>query len=109
MSVIELKSLVDRLNFTCRAALESAAYNCLDRTQYEITIEHFLLRLLDQNDGDIALLLKELDISKDQVASYFEHQVELMKIGNSGRPQFSPLLNEFFSNAWLISSVDFHE
>lgn len=109
MSVIELKSLVGRLNSTCRAALESAAYNCLDRTQYEITIEHFLLRLLDQTDGDIALLLKELEISRDQVAAYFERQVELMKIGNSGRPQFSPLLNEFFSNAWLIASLDFHE
>ena len=109
MPVIEFKPLVDRLNSNCRAALEAAAYNCLERTQYEITIEHFLLRLLDQEGGDIALLLKELDIDRGIVIKFFEQQVELMKIGNSGRPQFSPLLNEFFSNAWLISSLEFQE
>lgn len=109
MPAIEFKPLVDRLNSSCRAALEAAAYNCLDRTQYEITIEHFLLRLLDQENGDIALLLKELDIDRVVVAKFFERQVEFMKIGNSGRPQFSPLLNEFFSNAWLISSIELQE
>lgn len=96
MSAIDFKSLVDRLNSVCRAALEAAAYNCLDRGQYEITIEHFLLRLLDQSGGDISLLLKELEIEPEIVQKYFERQVELMKTGNNGRPQFSPLLHDFF-------------
>ncbi len=108
MSAIDFKSLVDRLNSVCRAALEAAAYNCLDRGQYEITIEHFLLRLLDQSGGDISLLLKELEIEPEIVQKYFERQVELMKTGNNGRPQFSPLLHDFFSNAWLISSLELH-
>ncbi len=109
MAAIDFKSLVKRLNPTCRAALEAAAYTCLDRTQYEITIEHFLLRLLDQPNCDILLLLTELGIDREEIAKYFESQIEAMKIGNSGRPQFSPLLADFFSNAWLISSLDLHD
>jgi len=108
MAAIEFKSLVKRLNPTCRAALEAAAYNCLDRTQYEITIEHFLLRLLDQPKCDMLLVLEDFGIDRDELAKYFERRLEHLKIGNSGRPQFSPLLSDFFSDAWLISSLDLH-
>lgn len=108
MAAIDLKSLVKRLNPTSRAALEAAAYSCLDRTQYEITIEHLLLSLLDQPQCDILLLLPEFGIDRDELSRYFERQIEGMKTGNSGRPQFSPLLAEFLSNAWLISSLELH-
>lgn len=109
MATIDFKSLVKRLNPTSRAALEAAAYSCLDRTHYEITIEHFLLRLLDQPKCDLLLVLEEFGIDRDGLAKYLERQLEMMKIGNSGRPQFSPLLGDFFSNAWLISSLDLHD
>lgn len=108
MAAIDFKSLVKRLNPTCRAAFEAAAYTCLDRTQYEITIEHFLLRLLDQPKCDLLLVLDELGVDREALAKYLERQLETMKVGNSGRPQFSPLLGDFFSNAWLISSIDLH-
>ena len=109
MAAIDLKSLVKRLNPTSRAALEAAAYNCLDRAQYEITIEHFLLKLLDQPQCDILLILPEFGIDRDELSKYFERQIEGLKTGNSGRPQFSPLLAEFLSNAWLISSLELHD
>ena len=49
MQIVEFKSLVDRLNPTCRDALENAAGICLNRTHYEITIEHMLVRLIEDS------------------------------------------------------------
>ena len=59
MQVVDLKSLVERLNSTCRNSLEAAAVNCLNRTHYEITPEHFMLRLMDEQYGDMRLILKQ--------------------------------------------------
>ena len=49
---VNLKSLIGKLNHPARTALESAAGLCLSRTHYNIEIEHYLAKLLDQADGD---------------------------------------------------------
>ena len=50
---VNLKSLVGRLNDTCRNALEGAAGLCLSRTNYDVEIEHILAKLLEQDDTDL--------------------------------------------------------
>ena len=45
---VNLKSLVGRLNDTCRGALEGAAGLCLSRTNYDVEIEHILAKILEQ-------------------------------------------------------------
>ena len=42
---VNLKSLIGKLNDTCRSALEGAAGLCLSRTHYDVEIEHLLLKL----------------------------------------------------------------
>ena len=54
MATIDLKSLVGRLNEPCRRALEAAAGLTLSRTHYNVEIEHWLIKLLDSSDGDLA-------------------------------------------------------
>ncbi len=51
---VNLKSLIGKLNRTTRGALEGAAALCLSRTHYNIEVEHFLTKLLDQNASDAA-------------------------------------------------------
>lgn len=109
MQIVEFKSLVDKLNPTCRDALENAAGICLSRTHYEITIEHMLVRLLEDPRADIQLILKQAGIDPGRVQRALEQSIEGFKGGNSGRPQFSPLLPELFSDAWLIASLDLYE
>ncbi|MGE4124773.1 MAG: type VI secretion system ATPase TssH [Pusillimonas sp.] len=109
MQIVEFKSLVERLNPTCRDALENAAGICLNRTHYEITIEHMLVRLLEDPRSDIQLILKQADIDPGRVQRALEQSLESFKSGNSGRPQFSPLLPDLFADAWLIASVDLYE
>ena len=109
MQIVDLKPLVARLNPSCRLALENAAGTCLSHTHYEITIEHMLLRLLDDPQGDMQLIFKQAEIDSGRVQRALEQSVESFKSGNSGKPQFSPLLPELFSDAWLISSIDLYE
>lgn len=109
MQIVDFKPLVDRLNPTCRDALENAAGLCLNRTHYEITIEHMLVRLVEDPRSDVQLILKQAGIDPGRVLRALEQTLESFKSGNSGRPQFSPQLPDLFSDAWLIASVDLYE
>lgn len=109
MQIVEFKALVDRLNPTCRDALENAAGICLNRTHYEITIEHMLVRLIEDPRSDIQLVLKQAGIDPGRALRALEQSLESFKSGNSGRPQFSALLPDLFADAWLIASVDLYE
>ena len=42
---VSLKSLIGKLNDTCRGAMEAAAGLCLTRTHYDVDIEHLFLKL----------------------------------------------------------------
>ncbi|MFT0531287.1 type VI secretion system ATPase TssH [Castellaniella hirudinis] len=109
MQIVEFRSLVERLNPACRDALENAAGLCLNRTHYEITLEHLLVRLLDDPNGDIRLILRQADIDPGRLQRALEQALESFKTGNGARPQFSPLLPDLFSDAWMVASVDLFE
>ena len=109
MQIVEFKALVDRLNPTCREALENAAGLCLNRSHYEITIEHMLVRLIDDPQSDVQLLLRQAEIDPGRVKRALDQSFESFKSGNTGRPQFSPLLPDLFADAWMIASVDLYE
>jgi type VI secretion system protein VasG len=57
-----LKSIIGKLNDTTRKAMEAAAGLCVARTHYDIEIEHFLLKILDGTDNDIAAILKHYGV-----------------------------------------------
>ena len=63
---VNLKSVIARMNETTRGALEAAAGLCLSRTHYDIEIEHFLTKLLDQQDSDFAHILKHFGADKSR-------------------------------------------
>jgi type VI secretion system protein VasG len=81
MQVVDLKSLVERLNSSCRSTLEAAAVNCLNRTHYEITTEHFMLRLMDEQFGDMRLIFKQANLDSNEFIRLLESEIEGMKIG----------------------------
>ena len=62
MITIDPKSLIDRLTPRARDALEHGAGLCLGRTHYSVEIEHWLLKLLEQEQGDLSQLVRQLDL-----------------------------------------------
>lgn len=54
-------ALLRRLNPYCARALDAAASLCQTRAHAEITIEHWLLKLLEQGEGDITVIARRYE------------------------------------------------
>jgi type VI secretion system protein VasG len=104
---VNLKSLVGRLNDTCRNALEGAAGLCLSRTNYDVEIEHILAKLLEQDDTDLHKICHHYEVNVDRLSKDVETALNRLKSGNSRTPGLSDRLPQWFQNAWLLASVDF--
>jgi len=109
MVSVDIKALLNRLNQYCTRCLEAAAGLCVSRTHYEVTIEHFLTKLLEEPQSDLPLILRQFDIDAGKVKKAVDQTIEDFRTGNAAKPVFSPLLMELFQEAWLASSVDLGE
>jgi type VI secretion system protein VasG len=109
MLLVELKPLVGRLNAFTKQALEDGVGLCVSRSHYEITVEHLLVKLFDNVQADVALLLRQNGVDAALVKRDIDRAMEDMRTGNAGKPAFSPLLLELMQDAWLISSVNLGE
>ncbi len=109
MLLVELKPLVGRLNPCTKQALEDGVGLCVSRSHYEITVEHLLVKLFDNAQADISLLLRQYGVDAALVKRDIDRALEDMRTGNAGKPAFSPLLLELLQDSWLISSVNLSE
>jgi type VI secretion system protein VasG len=106
MLTVDIRSLLGRLNPFCTRCLESAAGLCVSRSHYEVTLEHFLAKVIDDPQADLSLILHHFGIDPGKFAGNVDRTLEEFKRGNAAKPVFSPLLLEWFQDAWLITSVD---
>ncbi len=104
---INLKSLIGKLNEYTRKTLESSAGLCLTRTNYDIEVEHYVLKLLDQPDGDFAQIVNRFGIDKSRLIGELNRSLDKLKKGNARNPTLSPSLVKMLTEAWTIGSIDF--
>ncbi|MCE5248699.1 type VI secretion system ATPase TssH [bacterium] len=109
MVTVDMKNLLLRLNAYCTNALQSAAGLCVSRTHYEVTVEHFFLKLLEDNRSDLPLIFQQFDLDIGRVIKALEDALEDNKTGNTGKPVFSPLMLDLFQESWLVTSIDLSE
>ena len=107
MITIDLKSLVGKLNDSCRTALEGAAGICMARTHYNIEIEHWLLKLLELPDSDITALLEKFEINPGKLVEDINKELDKVKSGNTRAPALSPTVVDLAKNAWMLASVEY--
>ena len=102
-----LKSLIGKLNDTCRKALESAAGLCLSQTHYEVDLEHFLIKLLEMPQTDFQQILRYFEINQDRLTADLTRAMEGFKTGNARTPALSPRIPRMAKEAWLLASIDY--
>ena len=102
-----LKSLIGKLNDHARRGLEGAAGLCLSRTHFNVEIEHYLLKLLEQTDGDLSRVLDRFGVANSRFTSELSASLDRLKSGNARTPAFSPALVRMLTEAWTIASIDF--
>ncbi len=104
---VNLKSLVGRLNDTCRNALEGAAGLCLSRTNYDVEVEHILAKLLEQDDTDLHKICHHFEVNVDRLSRDVSQALDRLKSGNSRTPGLSDRIPRWIQDAWLLASVDY--
>jgi type VI secretion system protein VasG len=106
MAKVDLKSLLRKLNGFCTSSLEGAAGLCISRTHYEVTVEHLLYKMLENPAADIQAILRHFEIEPSRFVSSLNRAIEKLKTGNTGKPVFSPMLPGWFSDGWMVTSVE---
>jgi type VI secretion system protein VasG len=103
---INLKTLIGKLDDTCRAAATRAAGLCVSLGQYEVDIEHLFLALLEQPACDVAVIARRSGVSLERLETDLHAEVAGFRSGNTRTPVFSERLPKLFEHAWLIASLD---
>ncbi len=103
---INLKTLIGKLDDTCRAAATRAAGLCVSLGQYEVDIEHLFLALLEQPACDLAVIARRCGVSIERLEADLHAEVAGFRSGNTRTPVFSERLPKLFEHAWLIASLD---
>jgi type VI secretion system protein VasG len=98
--------LLRRLNPYCAQALSAAASLCQSRGHGHISIEHWLLKLLGQGEGDLLYIVRRYEWDIDALWHGLLNHLDALPRTVQSRPQLSEKLEQLIKGAWLRASVD---
>ncbi|NBC33563.1 MAG: type VI secretion system ATPase TssH [Alphaproteobacteria bacterium] len=107
MAAEDLKSLVGKLNDICRRSLEAAAGLTQSRSHYNVEIEHWLLKLIDNPNTDIPVIFHHYGVDQARVVSDLTRVLDKLKTGNSRAPGLSQNLIQLAREAWGLASLQY--
>ncbi|MEG7586610.1 type VI secretion system ATPase TssH, partial [Citrobacter braakii] len=81
--------LLRRLNPYCARAMEGAASLCQTRAHAEILPEHWLLKLLEQGEGDLTVLARRYEWDMDALWQDLLAWLDNLSRSVRSRPQLS--------------------
>lgn len=101
--------LLRRLNPYCAKALEAAAGLCQTRAHTEITLEHWLLKLLEQGSGDITVIARHYQLDMDSIWQGLLSYLDALPHTINEKPSLSSSLIAILQSAWLQASLEDNE
>ncbi|MNB76352.1 Chaperone protein ClpB [compost metagenome] len=101
--------LLRRLNPYCAQALSAAASLCLSRAHGRISIEHWLLKLLEQGEGDLTLIARRHEWDMDGLWRGLLDHLDTLPRSVQGKPQLCGKLQKLIESAWLRASLEGHD
>jgi type VI secretion system protein VasG len=104
---VNVEALIEKLNETMRNASEAAAGLCHTRTHYDVEIEHYLVKLLQERDSDFTPIMRAFSIDESRLAKELNESLDRLKTGNARGPSLSPSFVRMLTEAWTIGSLDF--
>lgn len=97
--------LLRRLNPFCARAMEGAASLCQTRAQAEILPEHWLLKLLENGEGDLTVLARRYEWDMDSLWQALLDWLDALPRSVRSRPQLSDAVQTLMQDAWLRASL----
>ena len=104
---VDLAALIGCLNNYCKHALEEASSLCISQHETEVTVGHFLFKLLENPFSDIRIILKNADLNCEILQTCIAEGFDIRSEQSADYPSFSPLLVELLQEAWLVGSLEF--
>ena len=103
---VDLRSLVDKMSQVTRDALEGAAGICMARAQYNVEVEHWLVKLMEGIDNDMVALLEKHEVNLSKLSKELTDSIEKFKSGSSRPASLSPAIIDAAKNAWMLASIE---
>src|SRR5450432_2375564 len=91
--------LVSKLNAACRVALENAAGLAQARTNYNVEIEHWLIKLVESGDTDLVRMLRHYGADSGRLTRELNRSLEGLKTGSARIPALSPDIPDLMQEA----------
>ncbi|RTO01202.1 type VI secretion system ATPase TssH [Enterobacter sp. WCHEn090032] len=101
--------LLRRLNPYCARAMEGAASLCQTRAHAEILPEHWLLKLLEQGEGDLTVLARRYEWDMNSLWQELLGWLDKQPRSVRQRPQLSGNIRTLMQDAWMIASLSGEE
>jgi len=105
MTMRDSTHLLRKLNPHSANALGAAANLCRARLAGEITLEHWLLKLIEADDGDIPAILRHYQIDMDAVWNALLAAIDRVPRDLRGKPALSRSLTGVLESAWIHASA----
>jgi len=97
--------LLRRLNPYCARAMEGAASLCQTRAHTEILPEHWLLKLLEQGEGDLTVLARRYEWDMDALWQDLLGWLDTLPRSVRHRPQLADSTQTLMQDAWMRASL----
>ncbi len=101
--------LINQFNSYCTHVFEAANTYAASRFHYEVTIEHFLIKLLEATGGDCDQLWRYFRVDQSLLRQITLQAIAKLRVGNQGKPTLSHYLTEWFSQANAINARFYQE
>ena len=103
-----LRALLDKLNTECGLMMEAAAGFTVSRGHYQITIEHLLIKILeDDRRFQLDAVLEYFNVDLDQLWQSLIDSVNSLRAGHQGKPGLSESLFQVLEKACVINAVHY--
>jgi type VI secretion system protein VasG len=100
-------ALIKKLDKTCLDALQAGAGLCLSRTNPSVEIEHWLFKLSEAPDTDIARIFRYFEVNPARVQAELTRAIDRFKTGHARTPSLASSIDELVREAWLVASIQF--
>ena len=104
---VDSAALIKTLNKTCLDALQGAAGLCVSRTNYNVELEHWLLKLSEIPNGDLTRIYKHYDVDTSHLLRDLTRAIDRFKTGNARTPALAPTIELLIREAWIQASIQF--
>src|SRR5260221_436611 len=81
---------------------------CFSRTNYNVEIEHWLMKMLEPANTDLTRLMKHYDVHPGQVNRELTRTLDQLKTGNARAPELSLEIMDLMREAWSLASLDYN-